>query len=79
MHKLIVSVSFGASVLFKWKGKSCMDSVERLCDIDHGDILVMDGQCQDEFLHCTCPGQERGRLNVTYRWIGQHSHLLSFI
>ena len=74
VHKLIVSVSFGASVLFKWKGKSCMDSVERLCDIDHGDILVMDGQCQDEFLHCTCPGLERGRINVTYRWIGQHSH-----
>ena len=57
VHKLIVSVSFGASVLFKWKGKSCLDSVERSCWLGHGDILVMDvsslykswsGTCADE-------------------------------
>ena len=79
VHKLIVSVSFGASVLFKWKGKSCLDSEERSCWLDHGDILVMDGQCQDEFLHCTCPGLERGRINVTYRWMKQHTHCCPFL
>ena len=73
VHKLIVSVSFGASVLFKWKGKSCLDSEERSCWLDHGDMLVMDGQCQDEFLHCTSPGLEHGRIIVTYRWIQQHT------
>ena len=58
---LIVSVSFGAPVLFKWRGT----------------FLVMDGQCQDEFLHCTSPGLECGRINVTYRWVLQHTHFCS--
>ena len=31
----------------------------------------MDGQCQDEFLHCTDPGLEQERINVTFRWIKQ--------
>ena len=74
VHKLIVSVSFGAPVLFKWRGKSCLDSGERSCWLGHGDILVMDGHCQDEFLHCTSPGLEQERINVTYRWIRQHTH-----
>ena len=29
VHKLIVSVSSGAPVLFKWRGRSCLDSGER--------------------------------------------------
>ena len=66
VHKLIVSVSF--PVLFKWRGRSCLDSGERSCWLGHGNILV-DGQCQDEFLHCTSPGLEHERINVTYRWI----------
>ena len=74
VHKLIVSVSFGAPVLFKWRGRSCLDSGERSCWLGHGDILVMDGQCQDEFLHCTSPGLEHERINVTFRWIRQHAH-----
>ena len=74
MHKLIVSVSLGASVLFKWRGRSCLDSGERSCWLGHGDILVMDGQCQDEFLHCTSPGLEHERMNVTFRRIRQHTH-----
>ena len=44
-----------------------------LCCHGHGDILVMDGQCQDEFLHCTNPGLEREWINVTFRWIRQHT------
>ena len=62
VHKLIVSVSFGAPVLFKWRGKSCLDSEERSCWLGHGDTLVMDGQCQVEFLHCSSPGLEHGRI-----------------
>ena len=71
---MLFSVSLGASVLFKWRGRSCLDSGERSCWLGHGDILVMDGQCQDEFLHCTSPGLEHERINVTYRWIRQHTH-----
>ena len=43
------------------------------CCLGHGDILVMDGQCQDEFLHCTDPGLEQERINVTFRWITRHT------
>ena len=40
--------------------------------LGHGDILVTDGQCQDEFLHRTDPGLEQERINVTFRWVKQH-------
>ena len=70
--KLIVSVSFGSQASSKWKGKSCRDGEVSSCCIGHGDILVMDGQCQGEFLHCTDPGLEQERINVTFRWIKQN-------
>ena len=71
--KLIVSVSFGSSALFRWRRQSCSDDGGHLCYLGHGDILVMDGQCQDEFLHCTDPGLEQERINVTFRWIKRHT------
>ena len=64
-----MSVSFGPRALFQWKGKSCSDSDARSCWLDHGDLLVMDGQYQDEFLHCTNPGSQQERITVTFRWI----------
>ena len=70
--KLIVSVSFGTKALFKWKGKSCPSKDGNSRQLDHGDILVMDGQCQDEFLHRTDPGREQDRINITFRWVKQH-------
>ena len=51
--KLIVSVSFGARALFRWKGKSYPDGEASTCCLGHGDTLDMDGQRQDEVLHCT--------------------------
>ena len=48
-------MSFGTRARFKWRGESCPDSETDSCWLDHGDLLVMDGQCQDEFLHCTDP------------------------
>ena len=66
-------MSFGSTALFKWKGKSCPDGDASSCYLGHGDILVMDGQCQDGFLHCTDPGLEQERINVTFRWIRQHT------
>ena len=52
--------------------QSCPDDEGRSCRLDHGDILVMDGQCQDEFLHRTDPGREQDRINITFRWVKQH-------
>ena len=68
-EKLIASVSFGTRALFKWNGKSCLDSKGCSCWLGHGDILVMDGQCQDEFLHCTDSGLEQERIIFTFRLI----------
>ena len=67
--KLIVSVSFGSSAVFGWRRQSCPDDEGHLCWLGHGDILVMDGQCQDEVLHRTDPGREQDRINITFRWI----------
>ena len=75
VEKLGVSVSFGTQALFRWKGKSCPDGDASSCCLGHGDILVMDGQCQDEFLHCTDPGLEQEWINVTFRWIRRHTAL----
>ena len=68
-----MSVSFGSQALFRWKGKSCLDGEVNSCWLGHGDILFVDGQCQDEFLHCTDPGLELERVNVTFCWIRQHT------
>ena len=70
--KLIVSVSLGGSAVFRWKRRSCPDDEGHLCCLGHGDILVMDGRCQDKFLHRTDPCREQERINVTFRWIKQH-------
>ena len=55
--KLIVSVSLGSSAVFRCRRQSCPDDEGHLYRLGHGDILVMDGQCQDEFLHCTGSGR----------------------
>ena len=70
--KLIVSVSLGNFALFRWRRQSCPADEGRSCRLGHGDILVMDGQCQDEFLHRTDPGREQERINITFRWVKQH-------
>ena len=70
--KLIVSVSLGTFAVFRWRRQSCPSDEGRSCRLDHGDILVMDGQCQDEFLHRTDPGREQDRINITFRWVKQH-------
>ena len=43
--KLIVSVSLGSSVVFRWRRQSCPDDEGYLCCLGHGDLLVMDGRC----------------------------------
>ena len=69
--KLIVSVSLGNFALFRWMRQSCSSDEGSSCRLGHGDILVMDGQCQDEFLHRTSTGREQDRINITFRWVKQ--------
>ena len=70
--KLIVSVSLGNFALFRWRRQSCSSDEGRSCRLDHGDVLVMDGQCQGEFHHRTSPGREQERINITFRWVKHH-------
>ena len=70
--KLIVSVSLGNFAVFRWRRQSCPDDEGGSCRLGHGDVLVIDGQCQDEFLHRTDPGRDQERINVTFRWVKQH-------
>ena len=70
--KLIVSLILGSSALFKRKPRSLPDAEESSCWLHHGDPLVMDGCCQDEYLHCTDPRLGGERVNVTFRWIRNH-------
>ena len=69
--KLIVSLSLGNPVEFKVRRGQ--GSVPSLITLDHGDILVMDGSAQSEYLHCTKPGLQGPRVNLTYRWVAQHT------
>ena len=41
--------------------------------LDHGDVLVMDGLAQLEYEHCTASGLQGPRVNLTYRWVAQHT------
>ena len=72
--KLTVSMSFGVSALFKWKPGPSVDSDACSSWLHHGDLLVMDGRCQDEYLHCTEPLQGGERVKITFRWIRNHVH-----
>ena len=70
--KLIVSVSVGFSALFRWKPRSCPDCEADSTWLHHGDLLVMDGRCQDEYLHSTDPRLDGERVNITFRWLKNH-------
>ena len=41
--------------------------------LDHGDVLVMDGLAQSEYEHCTASELQGPRVNLTYRWVAQHT------
>ena len=41
--------------------------------LDHGDVLVMDGQAQSEYEHCTASELQGPRVNLTHRWVAQHT------
>ena len=61
-----------AEAVFRWRRQSCPDDEGHLCCLGYGDILVMDGRCQDKLLHRTDPCREQERINITFRWIKQH-------
>ena len=68
--KLIVSMSLGNSVEFKVR--RAQGGVPSPITLDHGDLLVMDGSTQSEYVHCTASGLQGPRVDLTFRWVAQH-------
>ena len=69
--KVIVSMSLGHSALFKLRRRAPENTPSQIW-LDHGDLLVMDGLTQYEYVHSTASELEGPRVNLTYRWISQH-------
>ena len=70
--KPIVSMSLGHSVEFMVRRRASSD-VPSSITLDHGDLLVMDGSPQSEYAHRTVPGLQGPLVNLTYRWVAQHT------
>ena len=70
--KLIAILSLGNSVELKVRRRA-PGKVPSLIRLDHGDVLVMDGLDQSEYEHCTASGRQGPRVNLTYRWVAQHT------
>ena len=77
--KVTVSMSVGTRASFKPKSKSCPDGDANSCWLGHGDVLFMDGQCQDEILLCADPGLEQERINIAFALDQAACYLLSFL
>ena len=70
--KLIVSMSLGNSVEFEVRRRAS-GNVPSSIRLDHGDVLVMDGPAQSEYEHCTASELQGPRVNLTNRWVAQHT------
>ena len=69
--KVIVSMSLGHSALFKLRRRASENTPSQI-QLDHGDLLVMDGLTQLKYEHSTASELEGPRVNLTFRWISQH-------
>ena len=70
--KLIVSLSLGNPVEFKVRHVS--DNVTSSITLNHGDVLVMDGSSAiGVFTLYDASGLQGPRVNLTYRWVAQHT------
>ena len=56
----------------EFKVRRGQGNVPSLITLDHGDLLVMDGLTQSEYVHCTASGLQGPRVNLTFRWVAQH-------
>ena len=72
LPKLIVCLSLGNSVEFMVRRRA-PGKVPSSIRLDHGDVLVMDGLAQSEYEHCTASGLQGPQVNLTYRWVAQHT------
>ena len=69
---MIVSMSLGSSVDFRVCRRGGRNDPSPI-RLDHGDLLVMDGLTQLEYDHSTSSELQDRRVNLTCRWITQHT------
>ena len=69
--KVIVSMCLGHSVLFKLRRHTPENTPSEI-QLDHDDLLVMDGLTQSEYEHSTGSKLSGPRVNLTFRWTSQH-------
>ena len=82
-NTLIVSVSFGATRTFSIRRKYGNDDEDIPIKLKHGDILIMGGLLQDNYLHAVKPltsvqrakagASSATRYNLTWRVLRQHT------
>ena len=65
-------MGFLVQVHVEFKVRRGQGKVPSLITLDHGDLLVMDGPTQSEYVHCTASGLQGPRVNLKFRWITQH-------
>ena len=64
-RKLTVSMSLGCSVEFQVR--RAPGEVPSSIQLDHGDLLVMDGLAQTEYVHRAVSGLQGPWVNLTFR------------
>ena len=57
----------------EFKVRRVSDSVTSSITLNHGDVLVMDGSAQSEYIHCTMPGLQG--LGLTLLTVGLRNTL----
>ena len=75
--KVIVSMSLGSSVDFRVCSRGRRNAPSSI-GLDRGDLLVMDGLAQSEYEHSTSSELQGPQVNLTYRWITQHTPTCNF-
>ena len=78
----IISLSLGHSRTFQIKQCLPASDIVQHISLHSGDIVVMDGLFQHHFVHRILPGRltynlEIPRVNITWRWILNHSSTCS--
>ena len=68
---LTVSGSLGHFVEFQVRRRA-PDDVPSPIRVDHGDLLVMDGLAQPDYVHRTVSGLQGPRVDLTFRCTTQH-------
>ena len=65
---LVLTLSLGITRTMKLRRLDRRNGIKVQFNLNDGDLLIMSGDCQDQFQHKICPGLEHGRrISLTFR------------